>query len=109
MRIAAICLGVVVLGAASSLVPSLLANPQEASGGGAKMPGQSVYEDTCSRCHGVEGRDGKAPSLVPFRWNYAQAIDIVRHGGACGMPSFKESELSDDEVKQIVDYMKTLN
>ena len=73
------------------------------------MPGRSVYDSTCSRCHGPTGQDGKAPTLIPFRWNYKQALDIVRHGGACGMPAFPESELSDGEVKQIVDYLKTLN
>ena len=86
----------------------LSAARQEAAAG-QKMPGQAVYEGTCSRCHGPEGQGGKAPWLVPFRWNYAQAIDIVRHGGACGMPGFSESELSDEEVRQIVDYLKTFN
>jgi mono/diheme cytochrome c family protein len=50
----------------------------------------------------------KAPWLVPFGWSYSQALDIVRHGGS-GMPAFPESELSDDALKQIVDYLKTLN
>ena len=100
------CLVVVLVAATSTL--SVLAAKQEAGAGGS-MPGRSIYNDTCSRCHGVDGREGKAPELVPFRWNYTQALDIVRHGGSCGMPSFKESELSDDEVKQIVDFMKTLN
>jgi mono/diheme cytochrome c family protein len=106
MRIRLSCFFTVALVAMASSL-SLLAARQEGNGG-SKMPGQSIYDETCSRCHGVEGRDGKAPSLVPFGWNYEQAIDIVRHGGACGMPSFKELELSDEEVKQIVDYMKTL-
>ena len=77
-------------------------------GAGSDMPGLAVYDKTCSRCHGAKGQDGKAPTLVPFRWNYAQALDIVRHGGACGMPAFTESELSDEALKQIVDYLKTL-
>jgi mono/diheme cytochrome c family protein len=78
-------------------------------GGGAPMPGRSIYDQTCSRCHGPDGQDGKAPTLTPFRWTYKQALDIVRHGGACGMPAFSESDLSDEAVQQIVDYLKTLN
>ena len=35
--------------------------------------------------------------------------DIVRHGSSSAMPAFPESELSDDALKQIVDYLKTLN
>jgi len=68
--------------------------------------GKPIYEKTCSRCHGLNGDDGKAPTLVPFRWTFNQALDIVRHGGPCGMPAFKESEVSDEELKQIVDYLK---
>lgn len=91
---------------AGSLFPSLAA-PQEGRAG-SRMPGQPIYEETCSRCHGLTGRDGKAPTLLPFRWNYAQALDIIRHGGTCGMPAFTESELSDEDVAKIVEYLKTL-
>ena len=89
---------------AGSLFP-LMAARQEATVG-SDMPGRAVYDNTCSRCHGPEGHGGKAPWLIPFGWNYSQALDIVRHGGPCGMPAFPESELSDEEVKQIVDYLK---
>ena len=65
---------------AGSLFP-LLAAQHEGAAAGPKMPGQPVYEGTCARCHGPEGHGGKAPVLVPFLWNYSQALDIVRHGG----------------------------
>ena len=87
---------------------SLVAARQEGAAG-PEMPGRRVYDETCSRCHGPEGHEGKAPWLIPFRWNYSQALDIVRHGGTCGMPAFPESELSDEELRQIVDYLKTFN
>jgi mono/diheme cytochrome c family protein len=96
-----------VAGVAGSLLP-LVAAPQEAAAG-PEMPGRAVYNDTCSRCHGPEGQGGRAPWLVPFGWNYSQAIDVVRHGGPCGMPAYTEAELSDEQVKQIVDYLKTFN
>ena len=98
----------------STLGAALAGSPNPVSaarqeGGGTPMPGRSVYDETCSRCHGPEGQAGKAPRLIPFGWNYKQALDIVRHGGACGMPAFPESELSDEQLKQIVEYLKTLN
>jgi mono/diheme cytochrome c family protein len=71
--------------------------------------GRAAYEHTCSRCHGADGQNGRAPSLIPFGWNYTQALDIVRHGSACGMPAFSESELPDRTVEQIVGYLKTLD
>ena len=90
---------------AGSLFPLVAARLQAVE---PEMPGRAVYENTCSRCHGPEGTGGKAPWLVPFGWSYSQALDIVRHGGS-RMPAFPESELSDDALKQIVDYLKSLN
>jgi mono/diheme cytochrome c family protein len=97
---------------AAALAPPLVAARQEGGSSpasSAQMPGRPVYEKVCSRCHGPSGKSSQAPALVPFGWNYSQALDIVRHGGPCGMPAFTESELSDEELKQIVDYLKTLN
>lgn len=97
--------------AAGSLVPPLAARQtrDESPASSGQMVGRPVYEKVCSRCHGREGKSNDAPWLVPFGWNYSQALDIVRHGGPCGMPAFKESELSDEELKQIVEYLKMLN
>jgi mono/diheme cytochrome c family protein len=97
---------------AAVLAPPLVAARQEGGSSppsSAQMPGRPVYEKVCSRCHGPSGKSSQAPALVPFGWNFSQALDIVRHGGPCGMPAFTESELSDEELKQIVDYLKTLN
>jgi mono/diheme cytochrome c family protein len=103
--------GVIAAALAGSLAPPLAAAPQErgsSPASSAQMPGRPVYEKVCSRCHGPDGKSKQVPALVPFGWNYSQALDIARHGG-CGMPAFSESELSDEELKQIVDYLKTLN
>jgi mono/diheme cytochrome c family protein len=92
--------------AVAALMHHPVAARQEA-GSGPNAPGRSVYESTCSRCHGADGRGERAPWLIPFRWSYAEATDIIRHGSPCGMPAFSESELSDDAVHQLVDYLKT--
>jgi mono/diheme cytochrome c family protein len=76
-------------------------------GSAAEEPGQRLYEDKCSQCHGAEGRGGKAPRLVPFEWNYEQALEQIRHP-LCDMPPIPESEVSNAEVAQIVEYLKTI-
>jgi mono/diheme cytochrome c family protein len=103
--------GVFAAALTGSLAPPLAATPQTSDNSpasSAQMPGRPVYEKVCSRCHGPDGKSTQVPALVPFGWNYSQALDIARHGG-CGMPAFSESELSDEELKQIVDYLKTLD
>jgi mono/diheme cytochrome c family protein len=73
----------------------------------ADLPGRDVYEAACRRCHGADGGGEHAPTLIPFGWSYSQARDIVRRG-SCGMPAFPESELSEEAIKQIVDYLKAV-
>jgi len=77
------------------------------SGRAAESPGQRVYDSHCRQCHGAEGRGAKAPSLIPFDWSYAEALDLVRHP-VCDMPPIPKSVVSDAEVAQIVDYLKTI-
>jgi mono/diheme cytochrome c family protein len=69
--------------------------------------GGRLYADNCQSCHGPNGRGGKAPDLVPFRRTYEETLHLVRHP-ECEMREFSESELSDKDVQEIVDYLKTL-
>lgn len=73
----------------------------------AQTQGKEAFERVCSRCHGPDARGGKGPPLIPFLWEYSQVLDTVRYG-RCEMPSFKTEQVSDEEVQQIVDYLKTL-
>jgi mono/diheme cytochrome c family protein len=75
--------------------------------GAADEPGQRVYEDNCSRCHGAEGRGGTAPRLLPFQWSEQRALELVRNP-ECDMPPIPASEVSDAQVAQIVEYLKTI-
>ena len=77
------------------------------AGSAADDPGQRLYGDHCIQCHGAEGRGGKGPRLVPFRWSDEQALQLVRHP-ICDMPPIPESEVSDEQVAQIVAYLKTI-
>jgi mono/diheme cytochrome c family protein len=69
--------------------------------------GESLYNDRCGSCHGAAGRGGSAPSLVPFLWNDAQALRMIREP-ECDMPAIPASELSDEAVLEIFAYLKTI-
>lgn len=73
----------------------------------AEETGQTLYEDNCRSCHGVEGEGGKAPRLVPFRWTYEEALNRIRNP-ECDMPPFNSLDLPDAQVREIVGYLKSL-
>jgi mono/diheme cytochrome c family protein len=71
-------------------------------------PGESLYDDHCRQCHGSEGRGTtRGPVLVPFDWSYSEALELIRHP-VCNMPPIPESTLSDQQVAQIVAYLKSI-
>jgi len=70
-------------------------------------PGRQVYEDKCGRCHGAEGRGGTGPRLVPFQWSEQRALELIRNP-ECDMPPIPASEVSDAQVAQIIEYLKTI-
>jgi len=83
---------------------------------------KSVYDDKCASCHGASGiGDGPAaaaltPPPAPFAKALAGKADdwiakAIKEGGAAvglapTMPPF--SDLTDDQVKGLVAYMKSL-
>ena len=70
--------------------------------------GQKVYDGQCRRCHGPEGSGTKeGPALTPFKSTYEKVLHQVRYP-ECEMPSFSMSEVTDEQVAQIVAYLKTI-
>ena len=76
-------------------------------GRAAEDRGATLYEGTCRRCHGAEGKGAQGPSLIPFTWSYERALELIRKP-LCDMPPIPESQLSDAEVAQIVTYLKAI-
>jgi mono/diheme cytochrome c family protein len=70
-------------------------------------PGKAAYERVCRVCHGAEGRGDAGPSLVPFEMEYEELLAKVREGGG-QMPPISEQTVSDREVAQIREYLKSL-
>jgi mono/diheme cytochrome c family protein len=73
----------------------------------AKPSGQVPYDRVCKVCHGPEGRGDAAPRLVPFDRAIEELLAIVRDGRG-EMPPVSTRRLSDDEVKQIAEYLHSL-
>ena len=81
------------------------------AGGQSNASGKGAYDRVCAECHGSEGR-GKggaddAPSIVPMTKDYKSLLSLVREGG-CKMPTIPASQVSDEEVGQILNYLKSV-
>jgi mono/diheme cytochrome c family protein len=74
---------------------------------GTAASGASLYATKCVSCHGSNGRSGSAGVDVAHeaRDEAEDAIEKILEGGG-GMPSF--SNLSDQDVADLIAYLKTL-
>ena len=71
-------------------------------------PGQVAYDRVCKVCHGPEAQGNAGPALVPFAMEDDELLAKVREGGG-EMPPISANRLSDDEVKQIAAYLRSLS
>jgi quinoprotein glucose dehydrogenase len=63
------------------------------------------FSNVCGPCHGRTGRGGAAPALVPMNHTLNEVLAIVREGRG-QMPPISTSELPDEHVAQIVEYLR---
>ena len=68
-------------------------------------PGETAYGKVCIICHGPEGAGGLAPTLAPMSYDSDYVLAIVREGYG-QMPPISARELSDEEVSQVVEYLR---
>ena len=93
---------------ALGLVGSLAsAATRELGANGQSDPGQSAYVRVCSACHGTGAKGQNGPALVPFEKDILEVRGIVRDGRGV-MPSISPDDVSDDDLTQIVAYLKNL-
>ncbi len=85
-------------------IPAGLPAQTQQDASDSKPTGQVPYERVCMVCHGPEGRGDGAPTLVPFDRTYYDLLAIIRDGRG-EMPPISTRRLSDDETKQIVEYL----
>lgn len=81
----------------------------EASG-----PGQALYERDCAMCHGMDGEAARigrgAVDLNDPDWqkrtSVEQIVEVVAEGRG-QMPAWK-NRLSEEEIRAVADYVRTL-
>jgi mono/diheme cytochrome c family protein len=71
-------------------------------------PGKVAFDKVCRTCHGDDARGDAGPALVPLQIEYDELLAKVREGGG-EMPPISTKTLSDDDVKQIFNYLKSLD
>ena len=71
-------------------------------------PGSVPYQQVCQACHGEGARGDIAPALVPGSFDANYVLAVVREGSG-QMPPISRSELSDDQVRQVVGYLASLS
>lgn len=76
--------------------------------------GETIFQDTCAACHGVDGEGAAQPGIPAppldgsaHSWHHAdsQIIGLIRDGGA-QMPAVGAS-WSDDEVEAVISFVKS--
>jgi mono/diheme cytochrome c family protein len=70
-------------------------------------PGKVPFERVCAACHGEDAKGDQGPSLVPMTMEYDELLAKVRQGGG-EMPAVTKTKMTDDEVKQVLEYLKSL-
>ena len=78
-----------------------------ATGQSEPLPGKVPYERVCAACHGQNAQGDQGPKLTPMTLEYDELLAKVRQGGG-EMPMISKAKMSDDEVKQVLEYLKSL-
>jgi mono/diheme cytochrome c family protein len=80
----------------------------DSAGGQSTPAGKAPYDRVCSVCHGADAHGDAGPALVPLEPDLDEVMVIVREGRG-QMPPVSPERLTDDEIKQIVVYLKSLD
>lgn len=75
-----------------------------------EITGKSIYQKYCSTCHGENGRlrSGNAADLSMSMINSDSIRKVILYGNNKGMGPYKSIITSDEEIKLLVEHVKTL-
>jgi quinoprotein glucose dehydrogenase len=74
---------------------------------GAGRSPEAAFAEVCAPCHGRDARGGLASALVPMNRGADDVLAIVRQGNGLMAP-ISAQEVSDEQVRQIVAYLRSL-
>lgn len=97
--------GFTLVGSAARAEPTGVASPdqQAAASPQGDRSGARLAQNTCLQCHGT----GVGPDLRQQQLNF-DTIRYVTRNGLNAMPSFREGEISDAELREVADYLASL-
>jgi mono/diheme cytochrome c family protein len=71
------------------------------------LPGKAHYDRVCAGCHGPTAQGDAGPGLLPMTMDYDELLARVRQGGG-EMPAISKEKLGDEQVKLVLEYLKSL-
>jgi mono/diheme cytochrome c family protein len=69
--------------------------------------GFKLFDHNCAHCHGDDARGDEGPDLHGLRKTDARIEKLIKEGVKGEMPAFGK-KFTDDEVKELVGYLRTL-
>lgn len=89
---------------------SATSTPTEHDGTDRLARGHAKFQALCAQCHGVDGAaEGyQAPPWVHLPIGAYHLRGQVRHGSQYRMPAFSEAELSDAELGDMTEWLRSM-
>ena len=69
--------------------------------------GHRLFDHNCAHCHGEDARGDEGPDLHDLKKSDARIEKIIKGGLKGEMPQFSK-KFTDDEVKALIAYLRTL-
>ena len=98
----------VLLAVAALTAPPRSSAAQTAPAGDAQNGKRLYIRDGCFQCHGYAGQGGRAGARIAAPKFTAQVLILYVRHPAGDMPAYTEKVLSDQELRDIFAYLKTL-
>ncbi len=92
--------------AATKPAATAAATAAAAAAKGDVTAGKAVFDQSCNSCH-PNGGQGAGPTLRGKNLQATRIQTIVRNGGG-GMPAFSASQISDQQLTNLVAYVQSL-